>query len=134
MKTFAIVNNETTGMSAGRNCITEIGIAIHDGKKVLDSYETLINPESLISPYVQRLTGITNEMLVDAPKFHEVAKKIWTMTEGSVFVAHNVNFDYSFLREEYKSLGADFRRQKLCTIRLARKIFPGLLYYSLGNL
>jgi DNA polymerase-3 subunit epsilon len=73
-------------------------------------------------------------MLATAPRFCEVAKKIWTLTEGAVFVAHSVNFDYSFIREEFKSLGGDFKRQKLCTVRLSRKVFPGLASYSLGNI
>jgi DNA polymerase-3 subunit epsilon len=131
---YSIVDIETTGSYAGAHSITEIAILVHDGKKVVDSFQTLINPDASISPYVIRLTGITNEMVKDAPRFHEVARKIWTMTEGSVFVAHSVNFDYSFIRSEFAELGADFKRKKLCTVRLSRKIFPGLVSYSLGNL
>ena len=131
---YAIVDIETTGSYQRQHAITEIAILIHDGKKIVDSFETLINPETSIAPFVSRMTGITNQMLNNAPKFHEVAKQIWTMTDDAVFVAHSVNFDFSFIREEFKSLGADYKRKKLCTVRLSRKIFPGYSSYSLGNI
>ena len=134
MNNFAIVDIETTGSFAGANSITEIAIILHNGKKVIDSFQSLVNPESFISPYISRLTGITNEMLTDAPRFHEIAKSVWTLTEGAIFVAHSVNFDYSFIREAFKSLGADFKRPKLCTVRLSRKIFSGHSSYSLGSI
>ncbi len=134
MQKFAIVDIETTGSYAGAHDITEIAIIIHDTQKVIDSFSTLINPEANVSPFVTRLTGITNEMLRGAPKFHEVAKQIWNMTDDAIFVAHSVNFDYTFIREAFKSLGADFRRKKLCTVRLSRKLFPGHTSYSLGNI
>jgi DNA polymerase-3 subunit epsilon len=134
MNRFAIVDIETTGTHRAAHSITEIAIIIHDGKKIIDSFESLINPETSINPYVSRMTGITNEMLRDAPKFHEVAKQIWSLTDNAAFIAHSVNFDYSYIRDEFKSLGADFRRKKLCTVRLSRKIFPGYPSYSLGNI
>ncbi len=131
---YAIVDIETTGGYASRNKITEIAIFIHDGTQIVDSYETLINPERNIPSHITALTGITNDMVATAPKFYEVAKKILEFTEGMVFVAHNVNFDYSFIKSEYESLGGSFHRKKLCTVRLSRKIIPGLPSYSLGNL
>ncbi|CAN5562471.1 exonuclease domain-containing protein [soil metagenome] len=131
---FAIVDIETTGSWNASTGITEIAILIHDTKEVVDSFQTLINPESPVLPFVTRLTGITNEMLIDAPTFPEVAKKIWEMTDNCVFVAHAVNFDYTYIHRAFKELGADFRRKKLCTVRLSRKIFPGYSSYSLGNI
>lgn len=133
-KLYAIVDIETTGGRADRDRITEIGIALHDGEKVIDSYETLIDPEAIIPFSITRLTGITQDMVKDAPKFYEVAKKIVQMTEKAVFVAHNVRFDYSFLREEFKRLGFTYSRRQLCTVRLTRNTFPGLPSYSLDNL
>jgi DNA polymerase-3 subunit epsilon len=133
-KTYAIIDIETTGGSAARSKITEIAIVLHDGQKVIDSYETLINPESPIPYNITRLTGISQEMVQDAPKFFEVAKKIVEMTEGAVFVAHNVRFDYSFVVEEFRKLGFTYTRKQLCTVRLSRKAFPGLRSYSLENL
>lgn len=134
MKRFAIVDIETTGSWSADTGITEIAILIHDTERIIDSYETLINPGTPVLPFVTKLTGITNEMLRDAPQFHEVAKKIWEMTDDCVFVAHSVNFDYAYINRAFKSLGADFRRKKLCTVRLSRKIFPGFHSYSLGNI
>lgn len=133
-KTYAIIDIETTGGSASRSKITEIAIVLHDGQKVLDTYETLINPEAPIPYNITRLTGISQEMVKDAPKFYEVAKKIVEMTEGAIFVAHNVRFDYSFVVEEFRNLGFTYTRKQLCTVRLARKAFPGLRSYSLENL
>ena len=131
---YAIVDIETTGSYQRSHAITEIAIIVHDGEKIIDTFETLINPETSIVHFVSRMTGITDNMLQDAPKFHEVAKKIWTLTDDAVFVAHNVNFDFSYIHQEFKSLGADFRRKKLCTVRLSRKLFPGYPSYSLGNI
>jgi len=131
---YAIIDIETTGGMANRSKIIEIAIAIHDGDKIVDTYETLINPESIIPPFITQLTGITQEMVVDAPKFYEVAKKIVEMTEKTIFVAHNVRFDYSFVKEEFKRLGFAYTRRQLCTVRLSRQAFPGLPSYSLSNL
>lgn len=131
---FAIVDIETTGNYAGHHHITEVAIFIHDGEKVIDTFHTLINPECDIPPYITTMTGITNEMVEDAPKFYEVAKNIYQMLDGRIFVAHNVGFDYSFIRQEFKLLGGNFQTRKLCTIRLGRKIIPGLPSYALGNL
>lgn len=134
MKNYAIVDIETTGGMPHRDRITEIGIVIFDGEKVLDSYETLINPERSIPHQITQITGITNDMVAEAPKFFEVAKKIVEMTEGHILVAHNVRFDYGFLKEEFKSLGFTFTRKQLCTVRLSREKLPGLKSYSLGNI
>lgn len=136
MKTrkFAIVDIETTGGRASRDKVTEIGIVLHDGEKIIGTYSTLINPECYIPYGITQLTGITQEMVTDAPRFYEVAKDIVEWTEGAIFVAHNARFDYGFLREEFGRLGYTFSRKQLCTVRLSRKVFPGLPSYSLENL
>lgn len=131
---YAIIDVETTGGTAKYERITEIAIVIHDGQTVVDTYSTLLNPEKSIPRLITQLTGITDQMVARAPKFFEVAKKIVELTEGKIFVAHNVTFDYSFVQEEFKRLGYDFQRRQLCTVRLARKVFPGLPSYSLSNL
>jgi DNA polymerase-3 subunit epsilon len=133
-KKFAIIDIETTGGLPRRDKITEVAIVLHDGTKILDQYDSLINPERSIPPNITRITGITNDMVADAPKFYEVAKTIVEMTEGTIFVAHNVRFDYSFIREEFSKLGYTYSRRQLCTVKLSRKSFPGLRSYSLGNL
>ncbi len=131
---YAIIDVETTGYSAFGNKITDIAIFIHNGEKVVKTYQSLVNPECNIPHKITQLTGITNGMVKSAPKFHEIAKKVMLLTKDCVFVAHNVNFDYNVIRDEFKSLGADFRRKKLCTVRLSRKLIKGLPSYSLGNL
>lgn len=133
---FAIIDIETCGgkFEFRKGRITEICILIHDGLQVVDKFTTLINPECYISPLYTKLTNITNEMVADAPRFHEVAKKILDMTEGKIFVAHNVGFDYGFIKDEFNSLGYKYRRETLCTVRLSRKLIPGRISYSLGHL
>jgi DNA polymerase-3 subunit epsilon len=131
---YAIVDIETTGGYAAANGIIEISIQIFDGEKVVEQYETLINPDQNIPKYIQAFTGITNEMVQDAPRFEEVAEKVFTYLQGNIFVAHNVNFDYSFIKNHLEFYGYSFNAKKLCTVRLSRQIFPGLPSYSLGNL
>ena len=131
---YAIVDIETTGGSPATDKITEIAIIIHDGQKITDEFITLINPERNIPYHITALTGITNEMVADAPKFYEVARKIVELTEHKTFVAHNSSFDYSFIRSEFRNLGYKFQREHLCTVKLSRKLIPGLRSYSLGTL
>ncbi|HEU4470327.1 MAG TPA: exonuclease domain-containing protein [Flavisolibacter sp.] len=131
---YAIVDIETTGGYAAANGITEIAIRIFDGEQVVESFETLVNPGQAIPKYIQAFTGITNEMVADAPSFEEVAEKIYTILQGNVFVAHNVNFDYSFVKSHLEFYGYTLSAKKLCTVRLARQVLPGFPSYSLGNL
>lgn len=131
---YAIVDIETTGSYALGNGITEIAVAIHDGKDVLHFYETLVNPHRHIPLFIQSLTGITNEMVSSAPSFQEVAGQIHELLVDKVFVAHNVNFDYSFVKHHLEQAGYALNSKKLCTLRLARKVIPGLPRYGLGHL
>lgn len=112
----------------------EIAIHRYDGHKVVDKFMSLINPEREIQPFVAKLTGINNKMLRSAPKFHEVAKRIVEITEGTVIVAHNAQFDYRILRTEFRRLGYDFQRKTLCTVDLSKKILPDAESHSLGKL
>ena len=131
---YSIVDIETTGNGYKGQKITEISIFLFDGQKVIDEFTSLVNPEQRIPHFITNLTGITEVMLSNAPKFYEIAKKIVEITKDTVFVAHNVTFDYNIIKDEFKSLGFDFKRKKLCTVRLSRKIIPGLSSYSLGNI
>lgn len=131
---YSVVDIETTGNGYKGQKITEISIFIFDGKKIIDEFTSLVNPEQKIPYFITNLTGITEAMVRTAPKFYEIAKKVAEITKDTVFVAHNVNFDYNIIRDEFKSLGFDFKRKKLCTVRLSRKIIPGLASYSLGNI
>ncbi|MDQ7948316.1 MAG: exonuclease domain-containing protein [Pedobacter sp.] len=131
---YAVVDIETTGGYAAAHGITEIAIEIHDGLRVIDRYETLINPLQPIPMHIQALTGINDQMVANAPTFSEVADEIFAILHDKVFVAHNVNFDYSFVRHHLAASGFTFNAKKLCTVRMSRKIFPGLASYSLGKL
>jgi|TARA_B110000259_G_scaffold187473_1_gene241806 DNA polymerase-3 subunit epsilon len=131
---YAIVDIETTGGYGVKNKITEIAIIIHDGDREIERYSTLVNPKGYIPQNITSLTGITNDMVNGQPEFHEVAKKVWDLTEDRIFVAHNVSFDFNIIKNEFAELGAKFQRKKLCTVRLARKVFPGKPTYSLGKL
>jgi DNA polymerase III subunit epsilon len=131
---YAVVDIETTGSHASEHGITEIGIVITDGQRVLEVFETLINPQQPIPPFIQVLTGINDDMVSEAPLFEEVAPRIFELLHDKVFVAHNVNFDYSFLQHHLRHAGFGYDARKLCTVRLSRKVFPGLAGYSLGKL
>ncbi len=131
---YAIVDIETTGGYASANGITEIAVYIHDGEKILQHFETLINPNQGIPHYITALTGIDNFMVAGAPVFEEVADKLYELLNDKIFIAHNVNFDYSFVKHHLKAAGFELAAKKLCTVRLSRKVFPGLPSYSLGNL
>jgi DNA polymerase-3 subunit epsilon len=133
---FAIVDIETCAgkyeFRKGR--IIEICILLHDGLQIVDKFSTLLNPDCHIGTFFTRLSGITNEMVEDAPRFQDVAKQILEFTEGRIFVGHNVAFDYGFVREEFSALGYKYKRETLCTVRLSRKLLPGKISYSLGKL
>ena len=131
---FVIIDIETTENNFKYGKITELAVYQHNGQNITNIYSTLINPGIDIPYYITRLTGIDNEMVKNAPKFHEVAKNIIELTSGRVFVAHNVKFDYAFIKEEFKRLGYNFNTKTLCTVQLARKLLPGHNSYSLGKL
>lgn len=131
---YAIVDIETTGGMYLRDKITEVAIIVTDGDKILEEYQTLINPERSIPYHITNITGIDDHMVSEAPKFYEVAKTIVEKLDGCIFVAHNVNFDYNFIKEEFKSLGFPFNKKKLCTVKLCRSTLPGLSSYGLDNL
>ena len=133
---FTIIDIETCGgkFEYKKGRITEICILVHDGLSIVENYTTLLNPECYISQLYTNITGITNAMVADAPTFYDVSKKILELTDNRIFVAHNVSFDYNFIRDEFASIGHRFEREKLCTVQLSRKLIPGHKSYSLGNL
>ena len=131
---YAIIDIETTGGNPKSSKITEIAIYKSNGIEIIDQFVSLVNPEMNIPDFIVNLTGINNSMVQSAPKFYEIAKEIIEFTEGCIFVAHNVAFDYTVIRYEFKNLGYDYRRQHLCTVRASRFILPDLASYSLGKL
>ena len=133
-KLYAIVDIETTGTFSDRGGITEIAIVVTNGTEVLETYETLVNPNANIPYFIENLTGISNQMVAKAPQFAEVAEKVAQILEGKIFVAHNVNFDYKYVKFELELAGFDIGQSRLCTVRLSRQILPGEPSYSLGKL
>lgn len=131
---YAVMDIETTGGNFNEEGITEIAIHLFDGLHVIDSFISLINPEKEIQPFVVQLTGINSKMLRNAPKFHEVAKRIVEITRDAVLVAHNSSFDYRVLRNEFARLGYPFEVPTLCTVELSKKLIPDQETYSLGKL
>ncbi len=131
---YTILDIETTGGKYNEEGITEIAIHKFDGHKVIDKFISLVNPEREIQPFVANLTGINSKMLRTAPKFHEVAKRIVEITEDTVLVAHNAQFDYRILRTEFRRLGYNFERKTLCTVDLSKSLLPDAESYSLGKL
>ena len=131
---FAVVDIETTGSTPQSAGITEIAIVIHNGVEVTGKYVTLINPRHKIPPFIVNMTGISDEMVAAAPLFEEVAPQIYNLLNGRVFVAHNVSFDYSFVHYLLGRSGYQWSAPKLCTIKLSRRVFPGLEKYGLGSL
>ena len=131
---YAIVDLETTGGRFSEEGITELAIYKFDGRQVVDRLVSLVNPMRPIDPYVTKLTGIDNKMLRRAPRFYELAKRVVEITEGCVVVAHNADFDYRMLRQEFARLGYVFERNTICTVKESQRLMPGLESYSLGKL
>ncbi|WP_353126392.1 exonuclease domain-containing protein [Parapedobacter pyrenivorans] len=131
---YAIVDIETTGGYAAGSGITEIAILIHDGQQVVERFESLIDPQRPIPLSIQAMTGITDDMVAGSPTFGQLASRVYRLLDGRIFVAHNVNFDYSFIKHHLEVAGYSFAVPKLCTVRMSRKIKPGLPSYSLGRL
>lgn len=131
---YAIVDIETTGGNSKKHRITEIAVCIHNGEKVLSTFETLVNPEVDIPFFITSLTGITNEMVSSAPTFEEIAEELYELLNPYIFVAHNVGFDYGFIKNHFADVDIQYQSKRLCSARLSRKVFPGLGSYGLGNL
>ncbi|TVU75579.1 MULTISPECIES: exonuclease domain-containing protein [Pseudoalteromonas] len=133
-RVYSVVDIETTGGLKGGNRITEIGIVKVQHGKVIDTWTSLVNPERHIPGFITSLTGISDSMVYNAPVFANIVKPLLDILAGSIFVAHNVNFDYGFIKKECEMAGHFFKMPKMCTVVESRKAFKGLKSYSLGNL
>ena len=131
---YTIVDLEATGGKFNEESIIEIAIYKFDGVSITDQFISLVNPEKEIHPYVEKLTGISSNMLKTAPKFHEIAKRVIEITSDSVLVAHNAQFDYRILQLEFKRLGFDFSMKSICTVILSQELLPEQESYKLGRL
>ena len=124
MDKWAFIDIETTGGRAGSDRITEVAIQVVADGRVVDSWQSLVNPECAIPVFIQRLTGIDDEKVRDAPRFAELAEEIAARTQGCVFVAHNARFDYAFIKAEFRRLERRFTRRVFCTVKLAKLLYP----------
>ena len=131
---YSIVDLEATGGKFNEESIIEIAIYKYDGNKVVDQFISLINPDKEISPYVEKLTGINAKMVKTAPLFNEVAKRILEITDDSILVAHNAQFDYRLLQIEFDRLGYEYIKESICTVILSQKLLPNRESYKLGRL
>jgi len=132
---YAVVDIETTGSSHSRgNAITEIAVVKVCNRQVVSEWSSLVNPCRHIPANITQLTGIDNEMVASAPLFAEIASELSAQLDGCIFVAHNVGFDYGFIKAAYAECGLTFRKPKYCTVKNSRKTFPGLKSYSLSSL
>jgi DNA polymerase-3 subunit epsilon len=131
---YVVVDVETTGGKGEQHRVTEIGAVRVRNQQIVERFQTLLNPQRSIPPSITRLTGITPGMVADAPYFVDIADEFASFLDGAIFVAHNVEFDYRFIRAEFQRLGRKFRMPKLCTVASMRKLFPGHRSYSLKAL
>lgn len=131
---YAILDIEATGGKVGEESVIEIAIYKYDGEEIVDQFISLVNPQTKIDPFVQKLTNITDKMVKTAPKFHEVAKRIVEITEDCILVGHNVTFDYRMLNQEFNRLGYIYEKEWIDTFEYAEKLIPGMPSYSLGKL
>lgn len=123
-KALVFVDVETTGLAAWNSRMLEIGAIRVENGKVVGRYSQLLDPVEPVPPAITRLTGITNSHTYGKPKFADISPRLSALFENAVFIAHNVSFDYSFFREEYKRLGQQFAMDRLCTVRLSRALYP----------
>ena len=130
---IAFVDLETTGAKAATDRITEIGMVLVDGDEVRH-WSSLVNPQARISGFIERLTGISNEMVATAPIFGEIATEVAEMLGGRLLIAHNAGFDYGFLQAEFQRLGLTFHTQVLCTVKLSRRLYPSYAKHNLDSL
>lgn len=131
---YVVVDVETTGGRGEHHRVTEIGAVKMQGGKVIDRFSTLLNPQRSIPPSITRLTGITSDMVADAPYFADIADQFESFMGDAIFVAHNVEFDYGFISREFARIGKIFRHAKLCTCASMRRLYPGHRSYSLNAL
>ena len=131
---FCVIDTETTGGNAAQNRIIDVAVLHFRGDEIVDKYQTLINPQRPIPEWITRLTGITDDMVKDAPSFSEIAKPLMDILNRGVFTAHNVKFDFGFVQQEFFRLGQIFEQPQCCTLKLSRQLYPELPSRSLGVL
>jgi len=130
---FAIVDIETTGGNQDFNKIIEVAIIITDGKNILNEFHSLVNPNREIPEFITQLTQIDNEMVKNAPTYKDIAPKLYELLSSACFVAHNVKFDYPFIKREFEQSGIKYESEKYCTVKLGKKLLK-LTSYRLDSI
>jgi DNA polymerase-3 subunit epsilon len=133
MQPLAFVDLETTGASVNQDRITEIGIVLVDDDGVRE-WSQLVNPEIRIPAFIENMTGISNQMVAQAPVFAEIAAEVAELLKGRLFIAHNARFDYGFLKNAFKRLNINFQPAVLCTVKLSRSLYPQHHKHNLDSL
>ena len=131
---FAIIDTETSGGKYNEEKIIEIGILVFDGKNIIETFQSLINPQKKVDYFVQKLTGITEKELKKCKIFKDHAIEIQKLLKDKVIVGHNVDYDYRILKNEFKNIGLDLIADTLCTIEMSKKVFPQLESYKLKKI
>lgn len=131
---LAFVDVETTGTSSIHGQIIEIGILRVENNALVDSFATLVNPQRHVDPFILNMTGIDPDELAEAPIFNEIAERVISILNGCIFLAHNVNFDYGFFRQEFARIGINFKAKHICTAKIAKRLFPGHRHYNLDSI
>lgn len=131
---LAFVDVETTGLSPTMNRVIEIGIVLVEDGRVVDTLDSLVNPQEPLSPFIQSLTGISPQDLEQADSFFYLCERVHALLDGAVFVAHNAPFDYGFIRQELKRESIPFESPTLCTARLSRKMYPNYRKHDLSSI
>jgi len=130
----ACIDLETTGGMAVHHRIIEVGIVLLEHGEVVGQWSSLVNPGTRIPPSIEDFTGISNDMVADAPAFEDVYGEVRRRLDGRLFVAHNARFDYGFVRNEFRRLGQKFAAPVLCTVRLSRALFSEHARHNLDAL
>ncbi len=133
-RSLVFLDLETTGANARVDRITEIGLIEVEHGRFGGEWSTLVNPETCIPPFIETLTGISNDMVAQAPTFAEVARELKARLDGKLLIAHNARSDYGFLRQEFQRLGVKFHSDVVCTVKLSRRLFPGHARHNLDSL
>lgn len=133
-QTMSFVDIETTGTSVYHDRIIEIAVVTVRDCQIVDQFCSLINPQSPVSPFITSMTGITAEQLEEAPSFRELCDELYERLRDTLFVAHNVRFDYGFIKNEFKHHGISFSAKQLCTVKLSRSLFPRFRRHNLDSI
>lgn len=132
-KPLVFLDIETTGGSA-QNCrVLEIGALRVENNQIVEKFDRLIHPDAYVPSFITGITGIDDDMVQGAPRFHEIAKDLSSFLDGAIFIAHHVSFDYGFIKQEYARMGELWSMDRMCTVRLSRTLFPGERYHSLNH-